>query len=320
MKGRATKSRPSDKRRQMLKTKDANKFQPVSNLTPIERYYDVAEKLKQMFEKNFSEQRLNDAYVYGMRFSKFSAHGLSQHDYYNAPKPELQMLKKKNQKDLREVIDALEEVAQLMDLEELEKAEIQRREAAALKKIREREESMRLEEEGRREQRELMDRLNALDTMFPKTPTGVGESQTNAELPSYEQVKTMSHQLNDLPIDDNLPPPIPFLAMGTAPPIPTAPPEEMKETAPPPPPSYDDLMRQNSRFGDYENDSTANLRPADSTSLRDLMNDLIINQQEPATLVNPLGKCNHFFVNMEAVGCSFIIESASSLGRDRFFV
>ncbi len=295
MTGKTAKGRPSDKRRQILKNTEANKVPHISNLTPIERYYDVADKLKQLFESNFSDHKLNEAYIYGIRYAKFCTDALPQHDYYKAPKRELTLLRQQNRRDLKEVIDALEEVVQLMDLEELEKAEIQRREEAALRKIREREALMRKEEEDRRAQKELMDRLNALDTMFPKPPTGVGESQTKAELPSYEQAQAIRDQLHELPINGDFLSPIPFTS---APELQESLQQDTGGMAPPPPPSYDDLIKQKSRFSNYEKDSIAKLRPASSTSSRDLMNDPITqnmnfdNSQEPATLVNPLGKFN----------------------------
>ena len=146
MKGKTTKSRPSEKRRQYLKAKEANNVPPISNLTPIERYYDVADKLKLLFEENITQHQLDNAYVYGMRFAKFSTDALPQHDYYKVSKPELKRLKRNNQRDLKSVIDSLEKVVELMDLEELEKAEIRRREEAALRKIREQEEAMRKED------------------------------------------------------------------------------------------------------------------------------------------------------------------------------
>ena len=292
---------PSARRREILKAKEANKVPPISNLTPIERYYDVADKLKQLFETNLSDHKLDNAYVYGIRFAKFSANALPSHGYYRSSKRELKQSLKKNQKDLRFVIDSLEQVVKLMDLEELEKVQIQKREEAALRKIREREAVMRKEEEGRKAQKELMDRLNALDTMFPPTPTGVGDTQTNVELPTYDQASSMLDNINEMPIGGDLPPPIPmpmpipFAGVETAPslPYPQGETGDSGAAPPPPPPSYNDLLKQNSRF-----DSIANLRPADSTSSRDLMNDPMSQSQnhlinsgiEPATLINPLGK------------------------------
>ncbi len=288
-------SRPSHSRREMLKAREANKVPPISNLTPIDRYYDVADKLKELFESNMDDHHLDHAYVYGIRFAKFSAEALPQHDYYKAPRRELQTLRKKNQTDLKAVISALEKVVELMDLEELEKAEIRRREEEALRKIKEREERMRKEEEDRLAQKQLADRLKALDTMFPETPSGIGESQTNAEvdLPSYEDAKAMMNKINDMPIGGDMPPPIPYSAVSPSQTVPTLP---SNEGPPPPPPSYSDLLSQNSRFAHYEKDSISNLRPADSTSSRDLLNDSVPQQHhnyannghEPATLINPL--------------------------------
>ena len=292
-------SRPSYNRRERLKAKEANKVPPISNLTPIDRYYDVADKLKELFETNMKDHHLDHAYVYGIRFAYFSAEALPQHDYYKASRNELKTLRRKNQRDLKLVIDSLEKVVQLMDLEELEKAEIRRREEEALQKIREQEALMKKEEEDRLAQKELADRLKALDTMFPKTPSGVGESQTNADLPSYEDAKAMRNKINDLPIGGDMPPPIPFSAAAP----PETAPTNNDAAAPPPPPSYNDLMGRNAKFANYEKDSITNLRPANSTSSRDLMNDpypqqhhsYANNGQEPATLINPLSLGEYYY-------------------------
>jgi len=291
-KSKKTKNRPSEARRQALKKSESNKFPPISNLTPIQRYYDVADKLRVLFYDNVERHKLDDAYVYGIRFAKFSTDSLPEHDYYRVKKPEMVQLKKKNQKDLRLVIDKLEEVVQLMDLEELERAEIRRREEAALKKIREREAAMRKEEEERNAAADLISRLNALDTMFPKTPTGVGETQTKVELPSYDEA-TMNQAINmDSDMPPPIPPPIPFSAPAETASLDTNNLNQQQEMKPP---SYRDLLSRN--FADYEQDSVMNLKPATSTSTRNLMNEPIQAppptyqslKGEPATLINPLG-------------------------------
>ena len=300
MKGKSN-SRPSENRRKKLKATEANKFPHISNMIPIERYYDVADKLKQLFESNFTEHQLDNAYVYGIRCAKFSTEALPTHDYYNIKNPQMKAMRRKNQKDLKSVLDRLEEVVQHMDLEELEKAEIRRREEATMRKIREQEAMIKKEEEDRKAQKELMNRLNALDTMFPKPPTGVGESQTNATLPSYNKANDMKNQIQSLShIDGDMPPPIPFSGNDAESALSSSSETGGGAATAPPPPSYDDLMKQHSKFANYEKDSIANLRPVGSTSSRDLMNDPMLQQQqqgldfsnhnEPATLVNPLGK------------------------------
>eukprot|EP00553_Chaetoceros_curvisetus_P011133 CAMPEP_0204638868 /NCGR_PEP_ID=MMETSP0717-20131115/40856_1 /ASSEMBLY_ACC=CAM_ASM_000666 /TAXON_ID=230516 /ORGANISM="Chaetoceros curvisetus" /LENGTH=221 /DNA_ID=CAMNT_0051658767 /DNA_START=15 /DNA_END=677 /DNA_ORIENTATION=+ len=212
------KDRPSEKRRAALKATEVHRTPKISNITPIQRYYTAASNLLQRFEEAAKKNRLDDAYVFGLRFAKFSTDVLPTHDYYNVKQPAYVSLRKQNQKDLQKVIGSLEEVVELMDLEELERREIQRRQEEALRKIQEREEQMRKEEKERAETQDLINRLNQLNGLFPDVPTGVGEEQKNVEIKKIPSVKAMDDV--DLPIC-GLPPPIPFSAGNIQPVLPS---------------------------------------------------------------------------------------------------
>ena len=60
-------------RRQQLRDADANNstIPTVSNFFPLERYYEASDKVLQTFETAFEARRLDEAYVYGMRYCTF---------------------------------------------------------------------------------------------------------------------------------------------------------------------------------------------------------------------------------------------------------
>ena len=121
-------------RRKLLREADANNstIPTVSNFFPLERYLDASDKVLQTFENAYQAKRLDEAYVYGMRYCTFCVKGLVNHDYYNAGK----YAARKKQTNLRvdNVLTKLENVAELMDREEVIK---EQRRQALLKKQRE---------------------------------------------------------------------------------------------------------------------------------------------------------------------------------------
>jgi len=78
-------------------------------------------QLLNCFNVAYKERRLDDAYVYGRRFAKFSLDSLPSHQHYRAERHWLQ--KTKNNQDMADVVVKLETVVQWMDQEELQKEE-----------------------------------------------------------------------------------------------------------------------------------------------------------------------------------------------------
>jgi hypothetical protein len=100
------------------------------------------------FEQAMSMKQLDDAFVYGMRYCTFCVEGLVQHDYYNSPK--FSARRAATNRQVSQVLGKLEQVADWMDLEEVER-ETQRQ--LAFEKIRQeriqkqkQQEAMRLQE------------------------------------------------------------------------------------------------------------------------------------------------------------------------------
>lgn len=126
--------RPSAARRKFLRDSDegSGTIPTVSSFFPLEKYFDASDKLLASFEDAFSRRDLDDAFVYGMRYSTFCVEQLVKHDYYKAKK--FAQRKAATNRQVLAVVGKLEKIADWMDEEELEKArvrEAKRKEAEA---------------------------------------------------------------------------------------------------------------------------------------------------------------------------------------------
>lgn len=133
--------RPSSARRQRLREADArnSNIPTVSNFFPIDRYYNASDKVLETFEKAFQAKRLDEAFVYGMRYCTFCVQGIVHHDYYKSEKYEDR--RKQMNTRVNAVLTKLEQVALWMDEEEIQKERLRQE---ALKR---QEEERRLKQE-----------------------------------------------------------------------------------------------------------------------------------------------------------------------------
>ena len=264
------KARPSDERRATLKELVNSKIPHLSNLTPIQRYYALSIRILKNFYIAIGKNKLDEAYIFGLRFAQFSTQVLPTHDYYKVSQREYIQLRKENKNDLTKVIDELENVVELMDLEELEKREIRRREEEAMRLIRLREQDMQKEAEDRAATQALLDRLNMLDNIGP-VPTGVVEKKEKQPKSQEDELAELEDEEEEdiFPIGD-LPLPIPY-SQGQEQ-------QQQQQMLPPPsydalktgtasPPSYDALMQHKQQKMDYRQDSIMDLRPSSSRSI-----------------------------------------------------
>ena len=109
--------RPSDARRKFLN--EELSVPMVSNFFSIERYYDAADKVYESFQSAFTEDKLDDAYVYGRRYCTFCLEAIPTHNYFTADRYKHLQTKHRPQVDF--VLTTLAKVADKMDEEELEK-------------------------------------------------------------------------------------------------------------------------------------------------------------------------------------------------------
>lgn len=113
------KARPSDARRKALA--DQITIPDVSSFFPLERYYDVAEKLYQSLNQTFAtKDDLDLCYVYGKRYCMFCMEAIPAHNYYGTTK--YKALQNKHTAQIQKVVSILEEVATAMDRQEISRA------------------------------------------------------------------------------------------------------------------------------------------------------------------------------------------------------
>ncbi|CAJ1941417.1 unnamed protein product [Cylindrotheca closterium] len=299
--------RPSSNRRNHLKEADGSSGNAitVSNLFPIDRYYDASQKVLNAFQVSFEEKKLDDAYVYGMRYSRFCVNEITKHDYYKATK--FNQKRAVMNKQVTEVINKLEIVADMMDAEEVIK-EAERKARFQRQK----------EEEARRRQeklQELQQRVNRQKhSAVVSSPTISAESIHDSALaklqrlngpveppavstsrsPSQSMGENTESELEDSQQDpdgliassDDIPPPL----------LPPQPDDEPEHSAPP---SYQDIVNY---FGPSniqstsieESDKPQNKKAAPKTKLS--IRQYIANaerarlalQQQRKILVSPL--------------------------------
>jgi hypothetical protein len=125
----ASESSPSASRRKALRDADKVNIIQVIGTYPIEKYYAVTDRLLQQFLQALDERRLNDAYVYGIRFATFSIDSLPKHKNYRQKNPMNVSLRIKNARQVDQVLKKLESVTARMDAEELVAQQQRKRQA-----------------------------------------------------------------------------------------------------------------------------------------------------------------------------------------------
>ena len=170
---------PSYKRRQALRDANTTTIQ-VLDSNPIDRYYETSLKLLSAFQQAVDERRLDQAYVYGVRFASFSIDSLPRHKHYKLQTNVRS--KSRNLKQVDMVLKMMEVVTQRMDAEEMIK-EKQRLERAAeeekMRQIQQEEERKEQEEKARLKkdndklklEKSAMAKLEALGKTLQKSST-----------------------------------------------------------------------------------------------------------------------------------------------------
>ncbi|KAI2512568.1 hypothetical protein MHU86_1787 [Fragilaria crotonensis] len=115
----ASEESPSAARRKALREADKANIVNVIGTYPIEKYYAVTDRLLQQFLQSLDDRRLDDAYVYGIRFASFSIDSLPTHKNYRQKDPLQVSLRIKNARQVDQVLKKLESVTARMDAEEL---------------------------------------------------------------------------------------------------------------------------------------------------------------------------------------------------------
>lgn len=219
---------PSKSRRELLKLHNETTSPiPLSNLTPIAKYYTAASKVLAQFKLHLSRHELDDAYIIGRRFATFSTVSLPAHDYYGSPRYVKERVQ--NAKDAEWVLKGLERIVEVMDREEWQRRceEEERRKEEQVRKQREWEQRMKqrlvetsvtdlnLQKDENNAAALLLDtvdsKLNKLNALFPKNghgPTITDENDDDNNAQDSNVQNLCDNLIDNLQIQDDLPPPI----------------------------------------------------------------------------------------------------------------
>jgi hypothetical protein len=258
--------RPSSARRKQLREADlsAGTIPMVSNFFPLERYYEASDKVLDSFVTAFEQRRLDEAFVYGMRYCTFCVEGIVKHDYYRSSTFERRRSETTGRVQL--VLTKLEQVADWMDAEETLRDE--QRKAILKKQQEERVRRQRQQEQRRMEEWqkriEQQQQSSAVTSVASSSAAGTIEESALAKLQRLSQPlapppqKRVSFQLEDQLEPDGHHADSPDASPLQPLPPPLLPPSEGEEdeaTVPTTngnefaPPSYNQILEQNSYFG-----------------------------------------------------------------------
>ena len=140
---------PSYQRRQALRDADSGNVMKVISSYPLEKYFQIADRLLIQFQQALDERRLDETYVYGIRFATFCLESLPEHPHYKSKERRLAKQKLRNARQVDTVLKRMEIVTQRMDFEEL----IRQSEEQEKEKLKQQERERLAEEEDKEKQR-----------------------------------------------------------------------------------------------------------------------------------------------------------------------
>ena len=140
---------PSYQRRQALRDADSGNVMKVISSYPLEKYFHIADRLLIQFQQALDERRLDETYVYGIRFATFCLESLPEHPHYKSKERRLAKQKLRNARQVDTVLKRMEIVTQRMDFEEL----IRQSEEQEKEKLKQQERERLAEEEDKEKQR-----------------------------------------------------------------------------------------------------------------------------------------------------------------------
>ena len=145
---------PSYARRQALRQADAATLKSLNVLdtNPLTKYTCLANRLLDAFQCAVDDRNLDEAYVFGLRFSTFSLQVLPKHIEWNKNLKE----KRRNQQQVDKVLSMMEILKQRMDVEEMVLRQQQQQKLAKEKEeAKKREEQQRQLQEQKHKQLEM---------------------------------------------------------------------------------------------------------------------------------------------------------------------
>mmetsp|Transcript_21214 Transcript_21214/g.27919 ORF Transcript_21214/g.27919 Transcript_21214/m.27919 type:complete len:510 (+) Transcript_21214:51-1580(+) len=196
-------SSPSYNRRQTLRDSDAGNLVTVTSASsyPLEKHFQIIERLLRRFQQALEERRMDETYVYGIRFATFCLEQLPNHPQYNQKR--FQKAKIRNARQVDRVLKTMEIITQRMDAEELvkQKKEEQLKKEQIQSEENERKERLAKEEEENQQRRLELERQKSKKmqqeqikhSAYAKLQT-MKEEQKKVEQSAYAKLQTMQEK------------------------------------------------------------------------------------------------------------------------------
>jgi len=181
---------PSASRRKALKEADAANQLRVLESCPLSKYMDIADRLLDRFQDAVDGRRLDEAYVFGLRFANMCLSSLPQHPEWKQASSSKD--RKRVTSQVGDVLCMMDVIKQRMDAEELAKikAQILAKEAeeARQKEIEDRRKHQ-LDEERQREQK-IMNALEQERAQFLAEQQAQREEEIKKKLLAKKKLPT----------------------------------------------------------------------------------------------------------------------------------
>lgn len=186
-------SSPSYQRRQALRQADVGNTIRVLDSYPLDKYFDISQRLLDAFQKAVDGRRLDEAYVYGLRFAAFGLESLPKHKEYRLQTTRYNKQKRRNAIQVEKVISMMEIIKQRMDAEE---CVLQERRRAQEEEEAERQRELELEEQKtiKEQQRKLELQKKKEDDMKSKN---VEQSAMTKLLAMQSKISAPKQQSSD---------------------------------------------------------------------------------------------------------------------------
>jgi len=176
---------PSAERRKALKEADAvaaNELR-VSGSCPLSKYIDIADRLLDHFQNAVDGRRLDEAYVFGLRFANLSLSSLPKHPEWKHDTRS--KARKRLTSQVGDVLCMMDVIKQRMDAEELMKIK-----AELIAKEEEEARKKEAEDRGRQQLDEARQRKQKIrDTLEEERQKFLAEQRSQREKPIQQKVK-----------------------------------------------------------------------------------------------------------------------------------
>jgi len=236
----AAKNSPSYAHRNFLWERDKKNIPILMDSFPLNKYYDLNERLKEHFYKAEKSKRWDEAYCLGKRYMTISVNVIPKHPYYQSKA--FVTRKRAQLEEAKKVENRLHFVIQMMDADALLREE--RAKTAELKRREEEEDRKFAAMVHRMEQNKLVD-------MGKAGPQSNNDSSVPSAPPAYDSVSPEIGKADDCAPPSLYPePPAPSFSSITTPTAPSY--AAHAPSAPSAPPSFETYNHSSSDYNNYD--------------------------------------------------------------------